>query len=87
MVCRLEPFVVTDWDYDQDIIYVQPRLDIICPGIMPANDVPSLDIARAAQDYVKETQEFIARVLNLPISEKETSHEVRNYIIYQHLPL
>lgn len=87
MVCRLEPFVVTDWDYIQDIIYVQPRLDVICPGIVPGSDEPSIDIVKAAQDYVKETREFIARTLNLPISGKEASHEVREYIIYQHFPL
>jgi Fe-S-cluster containining protein len=87
MVCRLEPFGVTDWDYNQDVIYVQPRLDIICPGIVPGSEEPSLDIAKAAQDFVKETRVFIARTLNLPISGKETLHEVREYIIRQHFPL
>lgn len=87
MVCRLAPFDVTDCDYIQDVISVQPRLDIVCPGITPGNDTPSLDIAKAAQNYVKETQEFIARTLNLPVSGQTTSHEVRNYIINQHFPL
>ena len=83
MVCRLEPFGVTDWDYTQDVIYLQPRLDIICPDIVPGSEELLLDIVEATQDFVKETQVFIART----ISGKETLHEVREYFVRQYFPL
>jgi Fe-S-cluster containining protein len=81
MICRIPPFRVVDWDYEKNLIFVEPRIDFTCPGVIPSSETPSPEIARAAQLFVKDELELTAKVEGLPITSRRVAHLTRLRII------
>ena len=68
MICRLAPFDVRDWDYEKNLIEVDFRPELICDGISAEGDVPIEVIGKAAQAFVREMLEMVAKKEGLPIT-------------------
>lgn len=82
MVCRMAPFTVTDWDYENNIIYVDlSTVAFECPGIFDGAEIPFHVIAKAAQDYVQEKLDRTARIYSLSVTSKQAAHLTRKFII------
>lgn len=82
MVCRMAPFTVTDWDYENNVIYVDlSTVAFECRGIFDGTEIPFQVIAKAAQDYVQEKLERTARIYDLSVTSRQASHFTRKFII------
>ena len=58
MVCRLAPFDVVDWDYENNLIEVDIRPETECIGIFEGNELPKETMSEAAQFFVQEMPRF-----------------------------
>jgi Fe-S-cluster containining protein len=86
MICRIGPFQVKDWDYKNNVITVETRLDLACPGIHAGSEPASQDAVKAAQGYVREMVELTAKVEKLPITAEEVASIARKHIITNTVP-
>lgn len=84
-ICRLVPFVVTDWDYKQNLIEVDLPPDFDCPGIHEGCQLPLETLAKAAQVYVRDTQNITAKREKLHPSDPKVLSKTRQLIIKQSL--
>jgi Fe-S-cluster containining protein len=84
-ICRLVPFVVTDWDYKQNLIEVDLPPDFDCPGIHEGCPLPLETLAKAAQVYVRDTQNLIAKREKLHPTDPKVLSKTRQLIIKQSL--
>jgi Fe-S-cluster containining protein len=80
-ICHIVPFVITDWDYNRNIIEVDLPADCDCPGVNGTGQVPIETIARAAQTYVFDTQKSIAQQENLPLNDLAVLSKTRQALI------
>jgi Fe-S-cluster containining protein len=80
-ICRLVPFVVTDWDYVQNLIEVDLPPDFDCPGVHEGCQVPLKTLAEAAQAYVRDTQNIIANQEKLLPTDPKVLSKTRQLII------
>jgi Fe-S-cluster containining protein len=79
--CRIQPFTITDWDYDNNVIEVDLPADFHCTGIMAKGTLPVEELARAAQTIVQDLQKTVAKVLGLPITDKKVLSDTRILIM------
>jgi hypothetical protein len=78
----MAPFTVTDWDYENNVIYVDlSTVAFECRGIFDGTEIPFQVIAKAAQDYVQEKLERTARIYDLSVTSRQASHFTRKFII------
>ena len=81
-ICQLVPFVVTDWDYERDLIEVDLPPDCDCPGICEV-DLQIETLAKSAQSFVRWIQGVIAKQENLPLNDPKVLSKTRQLIIKQ----
>ena len=82
-ICQLVPFVVVDWDYERNLIEVDLPADSNCPGIFEDTDLPLETLAKAAQTYVRDLQEAVAKQENLSPNDPKVLSKTRQLIIRQ----
>ena len=75
--CRLQPFDITDWDYERNIIEVDLPPESDCKGVFEGDTLPTEDIGRAAQTIVQDLLEATAKTLGLPITDKRVLSTTR----------
>jgi Fe-S-cluster containining protein len=80
-ICHIVPFIVTDWDYQKNIIIVDIPADCDCPGINTTSQLPLETISKAAKTYVHDTQKAIAQQEQLPLSNQVVLSKTRQLII------
>jgi Fe-S-cluster containining protein len=73
LICILEPFVITDFDYRTNRIFLglNPLAAKDCKGIFVGEIVGLKEIANAAQTIIKECSEIIAKKMGLPVTDKK----------------
>jgi len=75
LICILEPFIITDFDYKTNRIFLSlnPLATINCKGISNENIIALKEIVNAAQTIVKEVSEIIAKKTGLPVTDKKVA--------------
>ena len=73
LICILEPFIITDFDYMTNRIFLSlnPLATINCKGISSGDIIALKEIVNAAQTIVKEFSEIIAKKTGLPVTSKK----------------
>ena len=79
--CRLQPFTITDWDYERNIIEVELPTECNCKGICEGEILPIEEIGRAAQTIVQDLLEITAKFVGLPTTDKITLSKTRILIM------
>lgn len=82
-ICKLEPFIITDFDYRKNLIYlnINPLATKECQGLNCGSMVAYADIAKAAQTIVEDLYELVAKSTGLLVTDKRIGALVRNYLI------
>jgi Fe-S-cluster containining protein len=73
LICILEPFVITDFDYRTNTIFLglNPLAAKNCKGIFAGDIIALKEIANAAQAIIRECSEIIAQKTGLPVTDKK----------------
>jgi len=73
LICILEPFVIKDFDYRTNRIFLglNPLAAKNCRGIFVGDIIALEEIANAAQTIIKECSEIIAKKMGLPVTDKK----------------
>lgn len=83
-VCRLEPFTIVDYDYEQNRIELELNFPFssCCIGACEEEKtVPVEEIGKAAQILVQKILALTAKDLNLPITDKSVKSETRSRLL------
>jgi len=80
-VCKLQPFLITDWDYENNVIELDLPVDCDCKGISAKGELPIEEIARAAQTTIKDLQTLAAKFSGLPATDRRVLYKTRMTII------
>jgi Fe-S-cluster containining protein len=75
VICILEPFIITDFDYKTNRIFlgVNPLAAINCKGIFNGDIIAIKQIVNAAQTIIKEFSEIIAAKTGLPVTDEKVA--------------
>ncbi len=86
-VCRLEPFTISDYDYEHGRIELELNFPFssCCPGVNEEKNCISVedlrDIAKAAQILVQKVLALTAADLGLSVSDKRVYSEARSRLL------
>lgn len=82
-ICKLEPFIITDYYYQKNIIYLDlnPSAAKDCKGLIRGNTAAFEEIAKAAQTIVYDLYELVAKTNGLSISDKRIGALVKDLLI------
>ncbi len=82
--CRLEPFIITDYDDKTGRIFlgVNPLAATTCKGIFTGEMSAPEEIGKAAQTTIKEILEIVAKKTGLPVTDKKVISLTRKIIIH-----
>jgi Fe-S-cluster containining protein len=80
-ICKIVPFIVTDWDYERNRIEVDLSPQCGCKGIFDGETLSIEEIGKAAQTFVQEMLEMTAKFSGLPITDKEVLSKTRILIM------
>jgi Fe-S-cluster containining protein len=79
--CRIQPFTITDWDYERNQIELDLPAECNCKGVFKGRTLPEEEIGRAAQTIVQDLLEVTAKFLGLPIADKRVASKTRILIM------
>jgi Fe-S-cluster containining protein len=82
-VCILEPFIITDFDFRTNTIFLDlnPLAVNNCKGIFAGKMINMEEIAKTAQNIVKEFSEIVAKRTGLPITDQKVASITRKLLI------
>jgi Fe-S-cluster containining protein len=82
-VCRLEPFTIVDYDYENNKIELELNFPFsaCCVGTCEKETVSLREIAKAAQTLVQKILAITALDLELPLSDKRVHAETRSRLL------
>jgi Fe-S-cluster containining protein len=82
-ICILEPFIITDFDYKTNRIFVglNPLAVKNCIGIFTGEMIAPDEIGKAAQTIVKEFLEIVAKKTGLPVTDKKVASLTRKLLL------
>jgi Fe-S-cluster containining protein len=82
-ICKLEPFIITDFDPLKNIIYlgVNPLAIKECKGIVHQNTSAYEEAAEAAQTIVEDLQEIISKNTGFSVTDRRLGVLVRDFLI------
>ena len=82
-ICRLEPFTVVDYDFEQNRIELDLNFPAACgcEGVFEGQTLPVEVIGRAAQAIVRKIFALATKDLGLSISDKRVVSETRARIL------
>jgi len=82
-ICILEPFIITDYDYKTNRIYLglNPLAVTNCKGIFTGEMNSAEEIGKAAQTIVKEFLEMVAKKTGLPVTDKKVATLTRKLLM------
>jgi len=72
-ICILEPFVIADFDYTSNKIFLElnPLAANNCKGILAGENVAIAEIGKAAQSIVQDVLEIVGEKTGLPVTDKK----------------
>ncbi len=81
-ICILEPFIITDFDYKTNRIFVDlnPLAVKNCKGIFTGEMVAPEEIGKAAQTIVKESLEIVAKKTGLSVTDEKVAFLTRELL-------
>jgi Fe-S-cluster containining protein len=82
-VCRLEPFTIVDYDYDNNRIELELNFPFssCCIGVCDEEKLSAKEIAKAAQILVQKILVLTSKDLDLPITDKRVYSETRSRLL------
>jgi len=83
-VCRLEPFTITDYDYEKNKIELELNFPFssCCIGTCAEEEIFDAEIiGKAAQRIVQKILVLTAKDLNLPVTDKKVYSETRSRLL------
>ena len=82
-VCRLEPFTIVDYDYENNRIELELNFPFssCCSGICEKGTLPTKEIVEAAQILVQKILALTAKDLDLPVTDKRVRAETRSRLL------
>ena len=84
-ICRLEPFMIVDYDYERNRIELELNFPFssCCIGTYEekAVAIPVEEIGKAAQILVQKILTLTAQDLNLPVTDKSVKSETRSRLL------
>lgn len=83
-VCRLEPFTVTDYDYEKSVVELELNFPFssCCAGCCEKTEIsPDKETVKAAQVMVQKILAVTAEDMDLPLSDKRVHFETRSRIL------
>ncbi len=82
-VCRLEPFTIADYDYENNKIELELNFPFssCCPGICEKETLPVKEVAEAAQILIQKILELTAKDLDLQVTDKRVRAETRSRLL------
>jgi Fe-S-cluster containining protein len=83
-ICLLEPFIITDFDYNTKTIYLDlnPHATNNCKGISTGENVAIVEIGKAAQSIINDYLEIVAEKTGLPVTDKKVAFLTKKLILY-----
>jgi Fe-S-cluster containining protein len=71
-ICVLEPFIITDYDYKTDKIFLglNPKAKINCKGLLATENVALKEIGKVAQTIVEDFKEIVAEKTGLKVTDE-----------------
>ncbi len=81
-ICFLEPFIITDFDYSTNKIFIDLNPCAIndCKGILTEENVAIEEIGKAAQTIVSDCLEIVAEKTGLSVSDKKVAFLTRQLL-------
>lgn len=81
-ICKLEPFIITDFDSQKNIIYLDLNPFAIkeCKGLTHEDMFAYEEIANAAQTIVKDLQEIISKNTGFSLTDRRLGALVRDFL-------
>jgi Fe-S-cluster containining protein len=88
-VCRLEPFTISDYDYEKNQIELELNFPwaCSCEGVSNGKTLSAEAIGKAAQMAVRKILELTAKDLRLPVTDKRVAKETRSRILRRQVEL
>ncbi|MGA3060775.1 MAG: YkgJ family cysteine cluster protein [Candidatus Bathyarchaeia archaeon] len=89
-ICRLEPFTITDFDYEKNRIELELNFPFSCNciGISERQEILHVEeIAKAAQTIVQRILTLTAKDLGLPITDKRVYSETRSRLLRRRIDI
>jgi Fe-S-cluster containining protein len=82
-VCKLEPFTIIDYDYENNIVELAPNFPFseCCPGFTDDGKVNRDELVKAVQVLIVKILELTAEDLKLSISDKRVYAEMRSRLL------
>jgi Fe-S-cluster containining protein len=82
-ICRLEPFIITDFNYEKNIIYLglNPLAKKDCNGFAHGNRFAYEEIGKAAQTTVKDLYDLVAKNTGFLVTDKRIGALVKDLLI------
>jgi Fe-S-cluster containining protein len=82
-VCKLEPFIITDYDYEKNKIELELNFPFssCCIGTCEEGTLPIKEIAKAAQVLIAKILVLTAKDLELPLTDKRVHRETRSRLL------
>jgi len=82
-VCRLEPFTIMDYDYENNRIELELNFPFACCciGTCDEETLPVEEIGKAAQTLVQRILVLTAKDMNLPVTDKRVYAETRSRLL------
>jgi Fe-S-cluster containining protein len=82
-VCRLDPFTIVDYDYEQNRIELELNFpsSCSCEGVSDDGELPLEEIAKAAQLIVRKILALTAKDLGVPPMDPRVASETRSRIL------
>ena len=74
-ICILEPFIITDFDYKTNKIFLglNPRAIINCKGLLAVENVALNEIGKVAQTIIEDFKEIVAEKTGLQVTDERVS--------------
>ena len=88
-VCRLEPFTLVDFDYENGKIELELNFpfSLCCAGISEGEKLDIEDIVNAAQVLVQKILALTAKDMELPVTDKRVYAETRSRLLRRKVEL
>jgi hypothetical protein len=83
VVCKLEPFTIVDYDYENNTVELAPNFPFseCCPGFTEDGKVNRDDLVKAVQVLLGKILELTAIDLGLDISDERVYAEARSRLL------
>jgi len=82
-VCRLEPFTIVDYDYENNTVELAPNFPFCeaCSGFSEDGKVERAELVKAVQVLIGKILDLTADDMELPVTDKRVHAEARSRLL------